>query len=725
MNVLLIGGAGTFLNNIIIKLKKEGHRVYLLTGSRYDNRPYQKVFEKYNFTYDSTSLNEIFESIRPDVTIFMGAYDTNFNWKKEEEEAVNYSSRMMNILMAYVMAGTGRFIYLSSSEIFSGNYDQDIAEETAPTPAGFKSMVLSQAEEMCDSYRRSTDKDIMILRLDNVFVVPDHVEDVTDIVTKMVAEGLYDGTIRINDNHTVALTYVTDAVECIYKVVNAPEHQKNIYNISSNQPITESAIAKEIISNMGFSITTVSNSKNAERKILSSENFNWEFGFVSLCDFPKVTKKIVDQMKRYRRAFVFGEEKKKSFRERLLEKVGSTVRILIPFLENVIAFAIFTLLNNWAGNSTYFEKLDFYLLYVLLFAVFYGQQQATVSATLSVAGYIISKISGEDGVTVLINSGTYLWISQLFIVGLIVGYMRDTITKQKREHEEDHNYLSLQLRDIKDINDSNVRVKDALETQIINQTDSIGKIYSITSKLDLYNQEEVLFYAVQIVSELTGSRDVSVYTIGNSEYARLFSYTSEKARSLGNSVKYKDLTEMYDVLSQGKVFINRKLEEKLPVMASAIYGDDGQVEIIIMVWSLPWESMTLGQANQLVVIGALIRSAVVRANRYLAALEDEMYVESNLLETEAFNNLVVAYTKAEKAGLAESIVLQVSHPEKTKEEQIEILHSKLRDHDYIGALKNGNLGVLLANSSVDDARFVTDRLGEFGFVCEMMEEPEV
>ena len=113
MNVLLIGGAGSFINNLIVKLKKEGHRVYLLTGNRYDKHPYQRVFEKYNFGYDSTCLNEIFESIRPDVTICMGAYDTNFNWRSEEDEAVQYTSRMMNILMAYVMAGYGKFIYLS------------------------------------------------------------------------------------------------------------------------------------------------------------------------------------------------------------------------------------------------------------------------------------------------------------------------------------------------------------------------------------------------------------------------------------------------------------------------------------------------------------------------------------------------------------------------------------------------------------------------------------
>ena len=72
MNILLIGGSGCFINNLIVKLNKEGHRVYLLTGAKYDERPYQRVFEKYRFGYDSSSLNEIFESIHPDLTIYMG-----------------------------------------------------------------------------------------------------------------------------------------------------------------------------------------------------------------------------------------------------------------------------------------------------------------------------------------------------------------------------------------------------------------------------------------------------------------------------------------------------------------------------------------------------------------------------------------------------------------------------------------------------------------------------
>ena len=79
MNILLIGGPGSLINNLIIKFNKEGHRIYLLTGSRYKQAPYQKVFERYDFTYDCSCMDEIFESVDPDVVLYMGAFDTNYN----------------------------------------------------------------------------------------------------------------------------------------------------------------------------------------------------------------------------------------------------------------------------------------------------------------------------------------------------------------------------------------------------------------------------------------------------------------------------------------------------------------------------------------------------------------------------------------------------------------------------------------------------------------------
>ena len=115
-----------------------------------------------------------------------------------------------------------------------------------------------------------------------------------------------------------------------------------------------------------------------------------------------------------------------------------------------------------------------------------------------------------------------------------------------------------------------------------------------------------------------------------------FSATSEKARSLGNSINYSEMDAMYTVLAGKKVYINKNMDERYPLMANAIYSED-EMQLILMIWGIPWERMTLGQANMLTVIGYLIQNAVVRANRYISALEQQRYIKgTNILEPEAF-----------------------------------------------------------------------------------------
>ena len=132
MNILLIGGSGNLMNQLIIKLKKEGHRVHLLTGEQHAANTYEKVFERYEFTYDNGNLSEIFQSVSPDVTLFLGAYDTNFSWRHSERESVRFIAGLMNILVAYSMINKGKFIFLSSEELYQGNFEQDIREEEPP-----------------------------------------------------------------------------------------------------------------------------------------------------------------------------------------------------------------------------------------------------------------------------------------------------------------------------------------------------------------------------------------------------------------------------------------------------------------------------------------------------------------------------------------------------------------------------------------------------------------
>ena len=169
---------------------------------------------------------------------------------------------------------------------------------------------------------------------------------------------------------------------------------------------------------------------------------------------------------------------------------------------------------------------------MLLFAIVYGQQQATFSAMCAVAGYLFRQMYTRSGFEVLMDYNTYVWIAQLFILGLVVGYMRDQIRTMRMESQELEDHLSRQITDIRDINESNIRVKKVMEQQLIDQRDGIGKIYSITKALDQRMPDEVMFYAVEILTELMGTRDVALYNVVNGDYARIFSAASAEGQKL-------------------------------------------------------------------------------------------------------------------------------------------------------------------------------------------------
>ncbi len=730
MNILLIGGSDSLINSLINKLNKEGHRIYLLTGNAYKKEHYQKVFETYYFSYGSTSLGDVFDSVNPDVTVFMGIYDGNFKWVDDERESVLFSSSLMNLLMAYATVNRGRFIFLSSDAVFEGSCNEALQETDVTTPKSLRSMALCQAEQMCESYRRTRNLDVITVRLDHLYNLPMERKEVKDLCTQMCLDALDSGTITIAPDSVNGFLFESDAVEYLYQLIICREHKESLYHIANSQTVTHMELAECIKKYMEESegkheekipVQIVAKEDALPRKcVLSNKRYNNEFGMERFCSLEQTLEKIITYMKKNKEVFLTGEKRKQPLWKRIQEKTSWFIRAMIPFIENFICFIPFFMLNNRAVGSEYFANMDFYLLYVLLFAIIYGQQQSMVSAVLATAGYCFRQMYARSGFDVLLDYNTYVWIAQLFILGLVVGYMRDQIKIMQREAAEHSDYLEAQLSDIQDINKSNVRVKDALEVQIVNQNDSIGKLYSITSQLDQYTPEEVLFYAADLLAQMLGTKDVAIYTVSNDTYARLSAATSEKARVLGYSMRYRETELMYEEISQHKVYINRTMDANYPLMANAIFEEE-EMEIIIMAWGLPWERMTLGEANFLTVVSYLIQNALLRAKRYLAVLEDTRYINgTKIMEPEAFRGLVHAYMKAEKKNLTECILLKIDTKEKDKNMVGQTLAGKLRGSDYIGIMEDGDLYALLTNTRGEDAPIVIERFRQAGYLSEII-----
>lgn len=718
MNVLLIGGSSAMTDAVIDKLNKNNHRVYLLTGRKDKAFSYKHVFERYDFPYDDDSAKDIIESVKPDLLLFMGAFDTNFNWyDKGRQESVRYTTSLINILSAYSALRKGRFVYFSSQEVFADNYASNVPEEETVMPkGGYKAQTISQGEEICNNYLKTQSLNVLILRLDNVYGIPRKGQAETNPCFQMCLEGFRTGKISVSDRNVFSMLFLNDAVELVYKVITAEKPTKDLYHISSMNEINETQLAKIIKDEIKDSVELVNNTVGeGHRLILDGTRYKNEFGQKIFVNYQEGIGQVVRYINRNLDSFIKEEDVGGGLRGRIWHTAKTMLRSLFPFLENLVCFIPFFLLNNQAAASRYFERLDFYLLYVLLFAIVHGQQQAIVSALLSVLGYFFFQAYGSSGFDVLLDYNTYVWTAQLFIVGMAVGYMRDRLEHITGEKDEEIRYLKERIVSIEDINESNVRMKQNFEAQLVNQRDSLGQIYEITSSLEKYEPEEVLFYASQVLGQLMNSQDVAIYVVANRNYARLFSATSKKARKLGNSIEYTSMEEMYAELKEGRVYINKDMNEKYPLMAHAVHAE-GEMQLILMLWGIPWQRMTLAEANRLTIMGTLIQGAVVRARHYLDTLGSDRYVEGmNVLKADAFMNLVKAFFNARDKGLTECTLLEILTEDQDYEKAAGVLRRSIRQTDYLGMLEDGKLYALLSNTREENAEGVAGRFRKFGY----------
>lgn len=145
--------------------------------------------------------------------------------------------------------------------------------------------------------------------------------------------------------------------------------------------------------------------------------------------------------------------------------------------------------------------------------------------------------------------------------------------------------------------------------------------------------------------------------------------------------------------------------------------------IMILLWSIPFERMTIDESNRLIVLSKLIQKAVNRSATYLDFLRNERYQkDSTVLKPEAFEELLHTYREAGEKNLTEYILLQVVSAEPGMEKAGSLMSEMLRPTDYIGYRNDGNLYVLLTSTDKRGCAFVQNNLGKKGIGTVVTEE---
>ena len=133
--------------------------------------------------------------------------------------------------------------------------------------------------------------------------------------------------------------------------------------------------------------------------------------------------------------------------------------------------------------------------------------------------------------------------------------------------------------------------------------------------------------------------------------------------------------------------------------------------------------MTIDESNRLTVISKLIQKAVKRSADYLDLLQNQRYQdESPALREEAFEEIISTYHEAGEKNLTEYILMQVVSAEAGIEKAGNIIGGILRQTDYIGYRKDGNLYVLLTSTDRKGCSFVQNNLERKGIHTVISEE---
>ena len=206
-----------------------------------------RQFEKYNFKYDSDSIREIFASTNPDVVIFTGAQDTHYRWENARKEAVQFSTDLTNILSAYSSVKNGRFLYLSSENVFGKSYPEDVQETESVSANSFHALAVAQGEETCKNYYSTRGMESIVVRIDHLYGTPVKGKMQTDPCFQMTLEMLKSGKIAANGRNLFSMIHQNDAIEFIYRIAVADHLTYPVYQISSGQVISQMQLAKLII----------------------------------------------------------------------------------------------------------------------------------------------------------------------------------------------------------------------------------------------------------------------------------------------------------------------------------------------------------------------------------------------------------------------------------------------------------------------------------------------
>lgn len=304
--VLITGASGLvgfYLTQCVKKLQSEFNiEVYL----SYKNSIPEYLKEYYDFPYTEIKDDITSVKLEPkffDVIIHSSGYAQPMKFLSDSLTTIKINTHAtINLLDS--LKSDGKFLFVSTSELYSGNDNFNIDESQigTTTPSHGRACYIESkrcGEAICHSYIASG-YDVKIARLSLAYGPFTKVGDLR-VLNSIIDKGLNNDTIELMDDGSAIRTYcyITDVIEMFWNILL---HGKEVtYNVSGFSNIS----IKELAENIGNKLNKEVNAPasldgvTGSPKIvnISSEKYISEFNKQNFIDMESGLENVIEWMK--------------------------------------------------------------------------------------------------------------------------------------------------------------------------------------------------------------------------------------------------------------------------------------------------------------------------------------------------------------------------------------------------------------------------------------------
>lgn len=698
MRILYIGQSDRFASSLIDKYSKEGNSISIISSNVFTKEVEPKLnFNHYQFNANSTKIDKIFNSVKPEVIVFGGELLGVYEWTYTDETN-SYLSTLLNVLNTCANYKVKKILYLSSIEVYKNLNSHLISEDGGEiSPSTYKGLLCAQGETLVHNFCFLQNIEYVLLRFGNLY--GNKINDSkNDFLSELVYKINTSSSIEVNINKYYTPLSLNDAAEAVYRATLNTSY--NIYNVTSLEHFNEYELYEKIKSILN---------KHTKLIPVHGEQYNYNID----CTRIKVDLEWFAIRKFIEALLVL------SIKLKIAKRVKKSVVNLKPFfsngivktLENFIAFVFFVIFFMIFKDHNVLRNVDVMNIYIILMGLFSGIKQSILAVILAFSFYLYTlQYDISNLLNILINADTFLKLAQYIFTGIVVGYVVDQYKVNLDKVEIEKDYLLNEYNELKDINNQNIILKHQYEKRLLSYKTSLPKLYTITSQLNSLDPEIIFSSIVKIIQDVMETSTVAIYNFSsNTGYARLNCSLNEHSIFLGYSFKLSECKALEEKMLDNEIFIGNQWIENSPSIASPIFHK-GEIIALIVIKEMPFEGLNLYQINLFRTLTALINASFIKAYQYEEKIRSEKYIaDTAIMNYTSFKNLLHIKINDRNNNLSVFTLLRIVY----KGNPIEYYHhiaNSFRATDYFGVDSSDTLHVLLSNSNSEASKLVALRL---------------